>query len=69
MLKSVESFVQILGEDARLKSVVGVIALFHSFLEITAKIVQTISIGELQLFNRSIAHIRNSADDGALLSL
>jgi len=44
MFKSVEGFVQILGEDPRLKSIMGVVALFHSFLEITGKVIQKAKI-------------------------
>ncbi len=44
MFKSVEGFVQVLGEDPRLKSIMGVVALLHSFLEITAKVIQKAKI-------------------------
>jgi len=44
MFKSVEGFVQILGEDPCLKSIMGVVALLNSFLEITGKVIQKVKI-------------------------
>jgi hypothetical protein len=45
MFKGVKSFIQILGEDPRLKSIMRVVALFHSFLEITGIIREKVSSG------------------------